>query len=182
MRFFPDFPRKVDCAPLESSKRQAGLRAALPIAARKGEFPRYAIGLVLALLITSLGMTERAEAGCGNYIQFRGSPEMVVNPVARLEKARWAAAAKLSPVGQPEHAAPGTNDSLPPCQGPHCSRQRTPFVPPTVRIVLLPSQDLIPVSLAATLSFGGGEWEIADRSVRPQSMSLDILRPPRQLA
>lgn len=182
MRFSPDLSQNADCAPLESSERPAGLRATQRDAGRRVARPRYAIWSVLALLTAMLGASQRAEAGCGSYIQFRGSPEMVVNPVARLEQARLAAVAKLSPAGSRGHELPGTNGSLPPCHGPHCSRQRTPFVPPGVRIVMLPSQDLIPITLAAPLLMGEEARELADRSVRPQSMPLDILRPPRSRA
>jgi len=100
---------------------------------------------------------------------------MAGNPVARLEHAKLELLPNYKVVG---HTVP---DSDPPCQGPHCSQQRLPIVPPALRLVVVQMQDVIPLVVAVRTAPHEFSWNLSDGSIRPRWVASDLFRPPRSL-
>ena len=144
-----------------------------------------ALGMLLAL--GTVG-TQTADAGCGTYIHFRGSPSMAVNPVARVEQARfeksqWSAVHNFIGAGERgllgEHQLPGGSPAGEGCHGPNCSKQRSPYLPQQIQVFLTRLPDGIVPSMEHGAEAPTAATLVAEHSSLPQRTSLGIFRPPR---
>lgn len=146
----------------------------------------------LALLFT-LGLvgTRTADAGCGAYIHFRGSPSMAVNPVAkvehtRFEKSQWTAIRGFVSLGYGQAGDRGLASNLPGgspagegCHGPNCSQQRLPYLPQPIQVLLMHLPDGIVPSMEQGPDAPTAATLVAEHSSLPRRYSLGIFRPPR---
>ncbi|MFO0819929.1 MAG: hypothetical protein U1A77_18415 [Pirellulales bacterium] len=149
-----------------------------------------AVVIVFVLGVCVMGVSvigvRPADAGCGAYIHFRGSPSMAVNPVARVTLSALAKDAGREAGLRFTHDVP----SEPPagsespageegCHGPNCSKQRSPYLPQPMQVLLLHLPDGIVLSADSGPDAPTSATLVAEYSSLPQQYSLGIFRPPR---
>lgn len=134
---------------------------------------RIRAAVVAALFFAGTLATDRAQAGCGSYIHFRGRPEMQANPVAqlvRLQQVRLQRTLSQSPAEEGDPAGE--------CHGPACSRQRAPVLPLTVRLLLHSLPDcLAPLPVPELAAGESAPLVVAFHGVPSYSVG-SIFRPP----
>lgn len=126
--------------------------------------------VVVAGAFAALAWTGDVFAGCGDYIHFRGSPQMAVNPVARIQRNTHLPSGENHGPGQ----APGG------CQGPNCSRPQVPTLPIPLKIILTHVQDCVLASFSISTAPPLAVRLIEDDSTLPRQYALGIFRPPRR--
>jgi hypothetical protein len=130
-----------------------------------------------ALLLVICGVwAGPVEAGCGAYIHFRGSPSMAVNPVARVSLSAVGKEAGLRFADSSPSESPAGEEG---CHGPNCSKQRSPYLPQSIQILLLHLPDGIVPRSDSGLDAPTSATLVAEHASLPRQYSLGIFRPPR---